>query len=186
MEENPGHTFFKFIIDYWSQIAVIITILVGGIGYLLKIGFDWDLKKREIKYSMIFTKRSQSLESFIYQVLEYQRFFEELSYYEVGSQKFKSKELDGMIDEYRVPYLKSYTVLNIYTETKHKQIIEDIKSEFKNNRDHLSKLHFSNLSQNEGYCADDYVIAIENNGKKINVLIEKLISSTGYGKVVIK
>ncbi|MFZ4861400.1 hypothetical protein ACL9RF_04385 [Sphingobacterium sp. Mn56C] len=183
MEENQGHTFFKFIIDYWSQIAVIITILVGGIGYLLKIGFDWDLKKREIKYSMILTKRTTALENFISNTNGYQTFFNNLPYYNVGRQEIEPIKIDEMVDKYKTPFYRSYGAFNIFAEVKDKSTIKEVYNLLLDNNKHLNKLLFSNLSQNEGYHPDDYFGSIVENGKKIDVLIEKLIISTGYGKL---
>lgn len=176
----------EFIFKYWSQITVLITAVFGGIGCIIKLLTDWDIKKKEIKYSTILTKRTVALEGFVFNLYEYQRFFTDLNYYEVGSQKIKAEDLDKMLDKYRIPYSKSYHGLNIYIEYECKPIIKEINNIYINNRAHLSTLLFSNLSENEGYVADDYYVAVSRNNEKLNKLVDQLISSIGFGGVVIK
>lgn len=172
----------EFIIKYWSQISVMMTILFGGIWNVSKLFLDWNIKQKEIKYSTIFAKRIVSLEDYIFNTTQFERFFKNLSYYEIGSQKISPKEVDEMVEKYQVPFLRASSNFKIFAKKDDRSIIDRLDEVFLDNKKQLGKLLFSNLSQNEGYRPDDYYSTILKNGNEINNLLEKLILSAKLNK----
>ncbi|WP_099369604.1 hypothetical protein [Sphingobacterium sp. 1.A.5] len=172
----------EFIIKYWSQISVMMTIFFGGIWNVSKLFLDWKINQEEIKYSTIFTKRTVSLEDYIFNTMQFDRFFKNLPYYDIGSQKISPKEVDELVEKYQVPFLRSSSSFKIFAKKSDRSIINRLDEVFLDNKKQLSKLLFSNLSQNEVYHPDDYYSTIIENGKEINNLLERLILSAELNK----
>lgn len=51
----------KFITDNWAQIVVVL----GALGYIVKVVFDFRLKKFEIKYDLLFKLQTEKIKVFI-------------------------------------------------------------------------------------------------------------------------
>ena len=56
--------FIKFISEYWSEVTVIIGVLIGGIGFLMKLYFNWVIKKKEITYNKVKSTKIVELKEF--------------------------------------------------------------------------------------------------------------------------
>ena len=54
----------EIIIKYWSQITVVIGIVIGGIGFILKILLNWNLRKKEITFSKLKETKIIELKNF--------------------------------------------------------------------------------------------------------------------------
>ena len=52
------------LLEHGSQITLLITIIFGGIGYLFKLFFDWNIKKKEIVFNKLKETRISALKDF--------------------------------------------------------------------------------------------------------------------------
>ena len=65
-------TFYEFIIQSWSQ----LTILLGALGYFLKIIFDFLLKKKEIKFIKLHELRAEKISAIFQSLAEMEHSFD--------------------------------------------------------------------------------------------------------------
>jgi len=52
---------FEFLTKNWAQ----ITVMLGAIGYVLKVFFDFRIKKLEIKFGLLFSQKTTEFQKFI-------------------------------------------------------------------------------------------------------------------------
>lgn len=56
----------KFLIEYWSQ----ATVLLFAIGYILRVIFDFYIKKKEIKFNFIHKERAEVIKQLNLDIIE--------------------------------------------------------------------------------------------------------------------
>ena len=61
--------FLKFISQNWAQIAIII----GAVGYFVKVILDFQIKKREIKFSFIYQEKTDAFHNFFLSFQDFKR-----------------------------------------------------------------------------------------------------------------
>lgn len=62
----------EFIEEYWSQLILLLGLIFGGVGFLLKLYFNWNIKRKEITFNKITETKITELKQFYssYKVLE--------------------------------------------------------------------------------------------------------------------
>lgn len=105
----------KFLSNNWSEIAVII----GAIGYIIKIILNFQVKKKEIRFAYIYQEKSSAFHRFF---LSYQNLIDVLvtQSYRLKSGLMSFQEFDSMISTERKAILKN--IDNIYMYCSKKEI----------------------------------------------------------------
>lgn len=88
-------TFAEFIIEYWSQLAV----LLGVIGYLLKTIFDFIIRKREIKFIKLHELRAEKISAIFHSLTNMEQSFDQ--YLNKVHNLSSLEEEKAMLDEAR-------------------------------------------------------------------------------------
>jgi hypothetical protein len=141
-----------FIVKSWSQIV----ILIGALGYILKIILDFTVKKKEIKYAYVYTEKARAFKEF---TLSYQKLNESLietafqfKYENTGFGDFEMR-INGLHKELN----NNINVLYIYCSEKEKEqlyrilnsckiVVNDVKEQSKDSiEDLLERFRKTNL-----------------------------------------
>jgi len=54
----------EFIVKYWSQLILLLGLFFGGVGFLLKLYFNWNIKRKEITFNKITETKITELKQF--------------------------------------------------------------------------------------------------------------------------
>jgi len=144
----------EIIIKYWSQITVVIGIVIGGIGFILKILLNWNLRKKEITFSKL--KETK--------IIELKNFYSSYINLEVELKNLlrataQNKEEDIQTIQQRMPeiwkqfYFDS-TFIRLYLSTDELEIFEELKKELDNIQ---LKIDFYRIDQKFGEYDNDLI-----------------------------
>lgn len=78
---------------YWSQ----ITLLLVGIGYLIKRGLDIKSKKLEINHSLFQQNRLYAINRFFESYAKVELMWNQIAIYDIISQKLSPMEIDLLV-----------------------------------------------------------------------------------------
>ena len=108
------------IINYWSQIV----ILIGAIGYLLKLFFNFVIKKKEIKFTIFQKLRNEEVKSFYISFLEFEEILKQYN-----ARAFNGYNLDERFyDKLELSYknlILDFSSLKLISNKKHFEEIDN-------------------------------------------------------------
>jgi hypothetical protein len=121
--------------DYWSQILLILT----GIGYLLKISFDFFLKKKEINYGINHKNKMDALIRFFKAYAELKSMLNKLPISQILKNELSAFEIDNQIQPPLNNFEASIIELQIYFDDEMYENFKKIESNmFSINRNFLN------------------------------------------------
>lgn len=81
--------FVDFLTANWSQ----ITVIIGALGYLLKLIFDFNIRKKEIKFEYLYKEKASSFQDFLISYQAFQSLLTTQAYsYKYGNSTFQDFE----------------------------------------------------------------------------------------------
>ena len=123
---------FEKLIKYWSQITVLIGITVGGIGFLLKLYFNWNLKKKEITFSKISETKIAELKNFYETFIILESQLKSLHFATAQNKKEQEIEIREKIPNIWTEFYLSFRFVRIFLNTKELEPFEDLIAELEN------------------------------------------------------
>lgn len=165
----------KILTEYWSQ----ATLVLLTIAYFIKRIFDDKSKKIEINHSLFQQNRLKITNAFFGNYAKSELLWEQLSIYEIFSNKFSAKEIDQMIWPILNELIKNQIELQVYYNDKEmvyfNTLIDNIFSINKRLRD----LYFDYDPKNtEISRANDFtffrLMVVENNKKELKSLCKSI------------
>ena len=158
---------------YWSQ----ITLLLLGIGYLIKRILDLVSKKREINHNLFQEKKLNSVNTLFQVYAEVEQMWTEIAIYDILDKKLSGKEIDEIIYPSLNRLKRVVLELQIYFEDeKHKFFNDILENTFDINRK-LFQVYFDvNSNYSITQRADDFFM-YKKNKLESNNLIFKIISN---------
>lgn len=127
--------------EYWSQIAVLIGLIISPIGYFIKRYFDSKNKLIEIKQSLHQGLKLSSVNKFIEVYTALESFYWQISYFDVAERKILPKELDEMQLPLYNAFIHSYYSLFLILDENELSDFDKIKEEILKTRTALSDLY---------------------------------------------
>lgn len=97
---------------YWSQTI----LLIGSVGYLLKLTFDLRSKKVELKYSLFEQNRINSIMKFITAYLELEQNYKMIPEGRIKLEEITTDSFDEMFLKKNAEIYSSYFYLKLYLE----------------------------------------------------------------------
>jgi hypothetical protein len=164
--------------DYWSQILLILT----GIGYLLKISFDFFLKKKEINYGINHKNKMDALIRFFKAYAELKSMWNKLPISQILKNELSAFEIDNQIQPPLNNFEASIIELQIYFD-------ENMYENFKKIEKNMNSINRVILN----LCFDDFdkrILTMKVNDytfhkeyvEKQNAIILKQISNNLFRK----
>lgn len=128
----------EILTTYWSQ----TTLILFGIGFLIKSYIDLKSKKTEINYNLFQQKKLESINTFFSNCATTEQMWKDISIYDVLEKNFTSKEIDKYIFPHLNELSRNVLELKIYlSEKEHKDFELILKNMFQINSK-LSDLYF--------------------------------------------
>ena len=123
---------------YWSQ----ITLLLLGLSYFIKRGFDIKSKKIEINHSLYQQNRLSTVNRFFENYAKAEMMWNQIAIYDILSRKFAPKEIDKLIFPTLNELDKNLLELMIYFEEPDYKKFKILVSNIKSINNKLSELYF--------------------------------------------
>ena len=102
---------------YWSQ----TTLILFGIGFIIKSSIDLSSKKTEINHSLFQQKKLESINSFFSNCASTAKMWKDIPIYDIMERKMTSKEIDKYIFPHLNDLRRNVVELKIYfKESEHK------------------------------------------------------------------
>lgn len=131
-----GLTLQKILEDYWSQTLLLLT----GLGILMRLIFDFLLKKKEINYGIFQRNKMEALIRFYNAYAEIKSMWVKLPIFQIYRDELTSDKIDGFIQPPLNKFEASIIELQIYfKEALYNKFKEIEKNMFKMNRHFLER-----------------------------------------------
>jgi hypothetical protein len=122
----------NFIVNYLSQIALLVTIFFTGIGYLLKLYFVWSIRKKEILFSKIKESKIAELKEFYNSYVDLEFALRNLYYASAQSQIEKESEIRKRLPDLWKKFYMNMTFLKIFLYDDELELINELDKELNN------------------------------------------------------
>lgn len=122
----------NILINYWSQITVLISVIIGGIAFLLKLYFNWTIKKKEITYSKIRETKINELREFYTSYVNLEVHLKSLHFASGQNQKEYEVEIRKRMPEIWKKFYLDFTFLRIFLSSDELVLFEELNSELDN------------------------------------------------------
>lgn len=119
-------------IKYWSQITVLIGILFGGIGFLLSLYFNWNIKKKEITFSKIRETKIIELRAFYTSYVNLEVHLKSLQFATSQNRKEYEDEIRKKMPEIWKQFYLDFTFLRIFLNSDELEKFEELNGELDN------------------------------------------------------
>lgn len=136
-------TIEKLFTTYWSQ----VTLLLVGVGYFIKRGFDLKSKKLEINHSLFQQNRITAVSNFLAAYGKTELMWRELAIYQILSKTLDPNQIDRIIWPPLNEMKKSVLELKIYFDKEVHQNFEKMLDGFLSINNKLSALYFGGSSE---------------------------------------
>jgi hypothetical protein len=123
---------------YWSQ----ITLILFGIGYFVKRGFDVKTKKIEINHSLYQQNRLSTVNRFFENYAKAEMMWNQIAIYDILSKKFAPNEIDKLIFPTLNELDRNILELMIYFEEPDHKKFKTLVSNLKSINQKLIELYF--------------------------------------------
>lgn len=120
------------VISYWSQITVLIGVIIGGIGFLLKLYFNWTIKKKEITYSKIRETKIKELREFYSSYVNLEVHLKSLHFASGQNQKEYEAEIKKRMPEIWKKFYLDFTFIKIFLSSDELVLFEELNRELDN------------------------------------------------------
>ncbi|KJF44640.1 hypothetical protein [Draconibacterium sediminis] len=156
---------------YWSQ----MTLVLLGIGYLIKRVLDIKLKKREINHDLFQRNRIGVVNRFFESYAQMELVWEHIAVYEILNRKYSTKEIDEIIFPSLNKLSNILFELKIYFAKSDMSNFEEVVEGMKKINSRLSELYFRHSKEDKvTEKANDFWIYRREVLKRNSELIEKL------------
>lgn len=118
----------QFIVKYWAQFSV----LIFGIGFLFKVYFDWNIRKKEIIFNHIKSTKVNELKAFYDSYIEFELLLKNIHYLTAQSNEKLEKELRQKLPETWKSFKKNMTFLSVFLSKKEYILFEELEKELGN------------------------------------------------------
>lgn len=136
-----------YLIKYWYQFALLISILFGGIGYLLKLYFAWNIKRKEILFSKIKVTKIDELKEFYKSYIELEFELKNLQSASAVNDIEYEKELRSKLPMLWKSFYFNLTYIRLFLYDDELELFESLYKEL--NNIHL-KLDFYKIEREYG------------------------------------
>jgi hypothetical protein len=130
--------FKELFTTYWSQ----VTLLLIGIGYFIKRGFDIKTRKIEVNHSLYQQNRLSTVNRFFENYAKAEMMWNQIAIYDILSRKFAPKEIDKLIFPTLNELDKNLLELMIYFDESDYSKFKSLVSNIKSINHKLSELYF--------------------------------------------
>jgi hypothetical protein len=113
--------FIEFLSKNWSQIAVII----GALGYFIKVILDFNIRKREIKFEYVYAVKASAFQDFFTCYMEFKDLLFTQSF-RLKSNTVTFSELETIMNTKKKELEKKLNVLIMYCSQKERNSIYDV------------------------------------------------------------
>ncbi|NLN96302.1 MAG: hypothetical protein GX128_09060 [Bacteroidales bacterium] len=134
----------EIIGTYWPQFSFLLTILIGGTSYLLKIYFDWDLRRREIIFNQIKETKIMELKNFYISFFRLEACLKDLYQALAEDNEESEQEARNEFSDLWIKFKLSFTYLKVFLDLNEIEPFEKLKAILENI--HL-KLDFYKIDQ---------------------------------------
>jgi len=129
--------------EYWAQISLILMIVIGGIGFILRLYFNWSIKKKEITFNKVRDTKVEELRAFYRSFIDLESNLRSLLH-AAGQQRVEEETaLRKQLPTKWLEFKYSIQFLKLFLEPKEKEICEKLDAE-------LNEVH----KQIDFYCID--------------------------------
>jgi len=167
----------ELLTTYWSQ----LTLIVLGLGYLIKRALDLRTKKLEINHSLFQQKRLESVNNFFTSYARTEQMWIDLAIYDILNGRLEAKEIDDIIYPHINELKRNLLELQIYFEENDHKHFAQILADTKAINSALKKIYFdvnsnatvtdkSNVFQ---FAKDEKTAQNEKIFRNLSVLIRK-------------
>jgi len=149
-------TFEKILENYWSQILLLLT----AIGFVIKMIFNFILKKKEINHEIIYKHRINALNRFFNIYSEVKSMWEKLPIFKIYKGEFSNDEIDKQIQPSLNKLDASVLELQMYFNEKLYDKFKLIESNMRKINGRFLKIAFEN-NRNLTEKTNDYTFFVE-------------------------
>lgn len=173
----------ELVTTYWSQ----VTLILLGIGYLIKHSMDISAKRNEAKFSIFQSKRIEAIEKYLTAYAKAEQMWWHLSVLEIFNNKYTPRQIDTMIfsdlNEVRSNALK----LKLFLSNSEMSAIDQISERLFSINTTLSNLYFNDDQKlapgpksRKFHAVRESIL--DTNKEEIHIITQQLRSSYGFGK----
>ena len=127
---------------YWAQTTLIITLLIGVIGYFIKRFFDTKSKKIEINHTLYQQNRLTTVNRFFESYADAEKLWNEISIYKVVTKEYSTVDMDSLTRPILNELDRSLFELMIYFENDEYKKFEKLVSNIKSIHNKVRDLYF--------------------------------------------
>jgi len=138
-------TLKDIFITYWNQ----ITILLFGVGFLIKWILDIRAKKNEINYNLFQQKRLDAVNTFFANYSKTDHLWKNSMVWDILENKINATEIDNILSPILSEIQRNTLELQIYFTEKEHKIFSKISENIHSINGKLQVLYFSNLNTSE-------------------------------------
>ncbi|MGX9987537.1 hypothetical protein [Soonwooa purpurea] len=163
-------TIKDILTTYWSQ----FTLLIFGIGYLIKIALDTRYKKSEINHNLFQQRKLDSLNNFFLTYSQVHQIWYDFPVYSASRGKFSATELDEMIFPSLNELKRNVLELKIYFDKGSHDNFEEILQSFFKLNGKLKAIVFNSEPQNNPTLLANFEILKDEYFSKNEKLLNKI------------
>lgn len=124
--------FIEIVTKYWSQIVVLLSVMFGGIGFLLQLYFNWKVKKKEITFSKVRETKIKELREFYSSYINLELHLKSLHFASGQNQKQYEAEIRAKMPEIWKKFYLDFTFLKIFLNSDELVLFEELNIELEN------------------------------------------------------
>lgn len=158
----------NYVVENWSQMAVILAVIFAPISYFIKRYFDFKTKKDEISYNLYVNKKIALIDNFTKSSLELERAYSHININKVKNHLISADELDEEISVPLVEFKKSYSMLFLILKKEQMHYFDLINGNLLDINRFIMDVYLGVNRNREAEISDDF-FTLTNDGRKFNL-----------------
>jgi hypothetical protein len=124
--------FIEIVTKFWAQIVVLLSVIFGGIGFLLQLYFNWTVKKKEITFSKVRETKIKELREFYSSYINLELHLKSLHFASGQNKKEYETEIRAKMPEIWKKFYLDFTFLRIFLNSDELVHFEELNIELEN------------------------------------------------------
>ena len=122
----------EILVKYWSQITILLGISFGGIGFILKIYFNWSIRQKEITYDKIRETKLKELKQFYTSYMNLETHLKKLQFATAQNRTESETQIRNLLPDIWRQFYLDFTFLRIFLNSDELGVFENLHNELEN------------------------------------------------------